>query len=239
MPPKTCECSICGEIILKAQTYHVGDGKRACKKHEGVIEKANEIQANMKEKAEQEAKEAAEKRRNKFRQYAQESADQGPNPFAPKCFICSKEGLPEQLLWQGNLIAMERLELSGEKFNMFTAEGMEAFRDKHPFKGQRFLFRRLLKKDGTHRLSVFSKIKNRDMRMAAEMAQMIVVCSECLDGVKEHLVNPIADQASTLETMATMSTVYELGIKDGIQEIAKEMERVPVPLKREDQQQPE
>ncbi len=47
-PPK-CTCSECGEIVLKSTTRSIGDGKRACKSHDGVMEKAQQVQEKTKE----------------------------------------------------------------------------------------------------------------------------------------------------------------------------------------------
>jgi len=46
MPPKMVRCSICGQDVMKSQTYATGEKDeegnplRACKEHEGVVEKA-------------------------------------------------------------------------------------------------------------------------------------------------------------------------------------------------------
>ena len=50
MPPKTIKCAICSETVMKSQTYNIGDGKRACKSHEGVEQKSIQAQAFLQKK---------------------------------------------------------------------------------------------------------------------------------------------------------------------------------------------
>ena len=49
MPPPTTRCSICNQDVLKAQTYSIGDGKRACKSHPGVMDKKADLEKEQKD----------------------------------------------------------------------------------------------------------------------------------------------------------------------------------------------
>ncbi len=51
MAIKQVTCSICKAMVNKARTYHVGDGQRACKAHEGVQEKKAALETQQREKA--------------------------------------------------------------------------------------------------------------------------------------------------------------------------------------------
>lgn len=108
MPPKQCMCCICGQTVNKCKTYHVGDGKRACREHDGVTDKAQELQAEQKAQAQREAEEA--KRRRK----AAHAWEGEGRTLAPKCFGCGKVGI-RQDAWHLNFLkAIERMELAEE-----------------------------------------------------------------------------------------------------------------------------
>lgn len=47
MPAPQVTCSICNQTVMKAQTSHIGEGKRACKIHDDVAAKAKEAQSQL------------------------------------------------------------------------------------------------------------------------------------------------------------------------------------------------
>jgi len=87
-PPK-CSCSICDELVLKSTTKHIGDGKRACVKHDGVVNKADELKTQEKTRVQALNRKIGEKRILNDRK----SWD-----FTPKCFCCGKKGMEDYKL---------------------------------------------------------------------------------------------------------------------------------------------
>ena len=101
MPIKQVVCSICKQTVNKAQTYHVGGENRACKTHEGVIEKKDSIQAAKKENAVREQR--RDERRAEFQENGGWSGDYGP-----KCWICMNPGLKQQEFFLKVVVEMEK-----------------------------------------------------------------------------------------------------------------------------------
>jgi len=179
MPPPMVTCSVCNKEVLKAQTYFVGEGKRACKVHEGVIDKKEQLAIEAVAKREQEIKdkEAEEKRKR------QERESYGENALKPCCWKCRKTGIREQDYWASMLIASEKLKLKGEdKLNPFSAE--------YHIKMRRAMG---IKDDESPALISILKIEpnnpflkklHRDMRPLVDLiGGHVAVCQECM---KEH-----------------------------------------------------
>ncbi len=114
MPPPMTTCSICKKEVMKAQTYHVGDGKRACKEHEGVVDKKTqlEVEAAAKKEKEIKDKEAAEQQREQ-----QTRIDQ-----LPFCWLCHAKGVTEQDIYANILITTEKEKLKGNYLHPFVPD---------------------------------------------------------------------------------------------------------------------
>ena len=107
MPPPMVVCSICQKNVMKAQTYHVGDGKRACKEHEGVNQ--------AKVKLEQEAIEK-KKRDEQTRQIQQDQRDRDYHPpLEPHCMDCKERAIYEQDVYKIMAITNKKMELMGKE----------------------------------------------------------------------------------------------------------------------------
>lgn len=101
MPIKQVVCSVCGSTVNKAQTYHVGGDKRACKTHEGVIAKRDALEAGKKDKAER------ERHRDERRQEFRDESDWSGN-YGPKCWVCMNPGLRQDEFFLKVLVEMEK-----------------------------------------------------------------------------------------------------------------------------------
>lgn len=113
MPIPRVICCICGQEVNKAQTLHIGEGKRACKSHEGTIEssklelekiarrKKDEIENTIRAK---EAKQQERKRQN--------------ITVEPHCLICGKKGLRQEEWYTRYMIETKKYEIThGKPFN--------------------------------------------------------------------------------------------------------------------------
>ena len=189
MPPKTVTCRICGEDILKSRTYATGeigdDGLplRACKEHEGVSEKAEELRKEQTKEAKKSAeklkwrppsREELERREIEQLQEQQKEAQWGWD----HCWCCEQPGIHLKDFSQVQLIAMEKARLLG--VNPFSNEMGE-------------LIKGILKQAGVTRVmhrfemdeemkSKFQEWKNRihwKLRPVADMTGIIQLCFDC------------------------------------------------------------
>jgi len=105
MPFKQVTCSICNKTVNKAQTYFIGNDKRACKEHEGVI-------------AKKESFDASKQRKTIFQQNRQKAnadyqAHYYENIFKPKCFVCCVTGIRSQEYYLKVVVNMKKNEMVG------------------------------------------------------------------------------------------------------------------------------
>lgn len=110
-PPK-CTCSVCNEVVLKSTTKHVGNGLRACTKHDGVEEKVNRLKLEEKGRLKNLTKKATERRiLNDKKSYTF-------TPPTPSCFCCGTKGFPEKELNYQILMMWKLIErVTGERIN--------------------------------------------------------------------------------------------------------------------------
>lgn len=113
MPPPMTECSICKKTVLKAQTYAVGNGQRACKIHEGVLDKKAELEEQQKQQKENEIKRAAEK---------QKQVESRNDFHSPRCICCQRTGITEQEAYFSLAVAQKRLNIKKLTLNPFSEE---------------------------------------------------------------------------------------------------------------------
>lgn len=128
-PPKVI-CSICNQEVLKSQTYFIGDGKRACKSHDGICEKSIELKSQeLREK--ESARISVEDKRRKDREYWQrknqpmfETVRLATGEVkVHRCWCCNDRGIMLSDLLEGKLIAMHRMKLKKIEFNPFLDQG--------------------------------------------------------------------------------------------------------------------
>ncbi len=105
MAIKQVTCSICKATVNKARTYHVGDGQRACKAHEGVQETKAALESQKQEKAAQ--------GRQHDRQKASAPARGGSGSWSGdhglKCWVCMNPGVRQDQFFLKVLVEMEKL----------------------------------------------------------------------------------------------------------------------------------
>jgi len=206
MPPKKVRCSVCGEEVLKSQTYHVGDGKRACKSHEGVQDKAVALKDQEHRRVKGDVQFAVGKKRFKL----QQTTNPAPFDFTPRCFFCKHPGASEQEFAMASLVAMERVKMSGKMPNFFTEEGMKTIRDKHPLKGKRVLLQRFAKKDALSRMTVYRALGLDNQQVFDFLGGLVVVCSKCFLKWEKYLEQRTMPSAKEL---AASGAVYEVFMK--------------------------
>ncbi len=102
MAIKQVTCSICKATINKARTYHVGDGQRACKAHDGVQEKKAALETHKQDKA------STEHQRDRHR-YSTPARGAWSGDHGLKCWVCMNPGIRQDEYAMKVLIEMEKI----------------------------------------------------------------------------------------------------------------------------------
>jgi hypothetical protein len=102
MPIPKVVCSICGKEVNKAQTLHIGGGKRACKSHEGTLE-ASKAELEKTQQKKQKEVEAAKKKKE---------TREVPPEFQPECMICRCKGLRQEEWYTRLMIEMKKHQIT-------------------------------------------------------------------------------------------------------------------------------
>jgi hypothetical protein len=109
MPIPKVICCICGQEVNKAQTLHIGDGKRACKSHEGTIEASQRERQKIAQQKHDEAVKLEDKKKRK------------PFTLKPHCMICGEEGIYQEEWYTRMMVELKKYEIThGQPINPFT-----------------------------------------------------------------------------------------------------------------------
>lgn len=224
MPPKSVKCSICGEEVSKRKTYLVDPetGARACKTHEGVEQKKNQIRGQ----------EEARKRRQESEARDLLPRDE-PLDLKPKCFACGKHGLVDVDWWERLIIARDKVRqvygmhgfnLGSEAARLYGKRLRQAMigpegEDWHANKINRIPD----DPDNPKMKKLFSAF-NRDAKQAARFMGIFAVCDECMEkyGIEQRIEQPKV----SLQHMLLLGNLLEPAIRDKArQEIRREAEK--------------
>jgi hypothetical protein len=198
MPPPLTECAICKKSVLKAQTYAIGNGQRACKIHEGVLDKKAELEQQQKHQKEVEVKRAAEKHKQL------ESRD---DFVSPRCVCCQRTGITEREVYFSLAIAQKRLSIKNLQCNPFSEEYHK-------------LLQQELKEMGFEQQPVISTLAidgSKEMKKAVMASRMIPpslleftgivhLCQDCINnfGIKKPEV-----KLPSLETLSVVGAMMD------------------------------
>jgi len=180
MPPPMTECSICKKSVLKAQTYAVGNGQRACKIHEGVLDKKAQLEDQQKHQKEVEAKRAAEKQERKESQF---------DFTKPRCLCCQRTGITEQDAYLNIAIAGKRLNMKGISVNIFSEEYTKQMQQELTEMGieQQPVISTLAIDDSKEMKRAINAASRMIPASLIEMAGVIRLCQDCISnfGIKK------------------------------------------------------
>jgi len=113
MPIPKVVCCVCGQEVNKAQTLHIGGGKRACKSHEGTLDSSKLELAKI-----------AQQKKNEIESItrAKDKEDVWTiGRLEPHCLICGNVGLRQEEWYTRYMIEMKKYEIThGKRFNPFT-----------------------------------------------------------------------------------------------------------------------
>jgi len=212
MPAPTTTCSICNETVLKAQTRHIGDGKRACKSHDGVMDKAEQVHSDALAKIHRKADE--DKSRRQQRRKEQEYV------FDPqmRCHACNCAVEHASNLLFEAVVASKARQMQGDtSANLLTNPG-PIFEDVKAVKGD--VVGCLVYDHSELSAEEWQKVKNAvqsRLRGGIEMFGFVCLCVNCVDklGIPNKLKNlpqPSLEQLTTIG--AVMDPVIEEVVKE-------------------------
>jgi len=165
MPPKTVTCVICGQEVMKAQTLAYKEG-RACRKHEGVQEYSEQIQAQQK----QTLTKSIDKHERKYtlREYV---------PLEVRmnvCWKCGCQGTDLRMFYLQCAVAIEKMNLIGAEYNIFNM----------PTKVREFIPKEfqtplIVVSMGDKKKSILDRFRFKNQQLV-EFSDLIQVCPTCL-----------------------------------------------------------
>ncbi len=208
MPPATTKCSICGQTVMKSQTYATGQKDaqglplRACKCHEGVINKANELKKN-----EHTCKHKIEPDFNMETQLEEikETALWAEN----HCWVCERQGISKKELFRLQLIVLEKLRLMGKPVDFFNPQQIA----QHIHIPKEYVIFDQFYLNG-EQFKLFEKWENRfnfKVRKVIKMFGLCQICEECqeITGIKFEMKLPDFSNPEVLQTFLSIGSVYE------------------------------
>lgn len=99
MPIKQVVCSVCKALVNKAQTYHVGGAQRACKTHDGVLQKKDALETRQRNEA--------ERKRHRDRHHPPRNGGWSGDAGL-KCWVCMNPGMRQDEYFFKVLVEMEK-----------------------------------------------------------------------------------------------------------------------------------
>jgi hypothetical protein len=203
VPIKQVVCSICKQTVNKAVTYHVGGTDRACKTHEGVVEKKAVL--DVKKQADQ-ARSVQKVRRR------MEPVWSGPSEaMKPRCWVCMNTGLPQREFFMRILIEMEKQQkIHQGPVNPFAPEHQIRLKERCIF---------VLSAETCKNALPYIR---EDFRMLVDMGGgFLAICGPCCGTLKIEALRPVS-----WDELTTGAAVFEVFMKPVVKAIAaKELAR--------------
>ncbi len=195
MPPKTVTCSICGLVVGKKQTLHVGEGLRACRTHEETLQKSEVLVREQKKEERPKEKRPKETlhdfgaKHSKWKDFIQNH-----------CWCCCKKGIGIREMYYQALVGLEKLRLKGEQLDFLN---MPAQVKKETG---------LAKTPTLVTLEVTNDISDHLHKMAKELyfyTKNATLCVECLKKLKLYEAWKKTMPEPTLEDVYILGNAYE------------------------------
>jgi len=215
--PKKVICSICGKEVLKSRTYFVGDGKRACKEHEGVKDKSASLQeAEKKEKEKHKREQAKRKKRDEFRVSSTEHFEDlfktvrlstGTVKVHP-CWCCRKKGIMLRDLFAASAIAMKRKQLRGDPLDFFNMSS-DIKKELRIPDGYVSVNTIAVKADDLKRIN---KALSWDMQTVVQASGFVLCCEPCAKKMKLEFMPPLPEVK--LEDLLKVSAITDPVLTD-------------------------
>lgn len=196
MPIKRCVCNICGQEVNKASTFHVGEGQRACKTHQGVQEKRDQLEQRQREEIQKSLR----------RENAPEPTRSGEYIFKPSCWVCRVTGIRQDEFYTRVLIEREKGRQIYGPVNPFDLSHPA---NQHGIK-EPCIF--IVAKEKC--LQIIAKIKW-DLRSLVDMMNVVALCGQCV-----HKYNIEVFQKMDMGKLMEFMAAHELIVQPAIEKIA-------------------
>lgn len=218
MPPPVVQCVICKQEVMKARTYALKDGTRACKCHKGVVRQKDERIAAEKLQKEQELKRKAEyfKRSNEVR-----------DVLCNRCWACKRTALTRQDFSYKFLVASERMDIKKLPKNPFDPEFFKLIRKEMGVEeGKKILITDLYPREGNEK--AIAKLPAM-VQTLSQIANMVSLCQDCSTNLQ---MKPFPHETPdfSFEKLAQISAIYEVVLKpevrkEAVRELTEEAEK--------------
>lgn len=205
MPIKQVVCSICKQTVNKAVTYSVGGSDRACKSHEGVVQKKEQLKESLEKKLRGQM-DSMKKRQENFQKSG--SPDWSGNDGV-KCWVCMNPGLRQDEFYSRLLIEMAKYEkVHGKVWFPFDPQAPKLMKD-----------RCIFVLDSEKAAPAVKYIRD-DFKVLTQMGGGIVaICGGCCHTLK---IDPLPKMEASLEELVLLGAL----MKPAIDEMAvKELTR--------------
>ena len=191
-------CAICGKETSKGKTYAIGDGKRACRDHEGVAEKGELRKAQEQRRLIDQTNQHKKPKRPKYK----------PIPTAPACWVCEKEGINAREFFLQRLVDSEKHSLIHGITNPFTDPD-------HPLMSRKaekpVIFALTKERLGEKWDEIYKKVKP-DFRMLMDMAGFMGICADCCVAVN---FNPLPKVSmDEIDKMMPVTSMIRPALRD-------------------------
>lgn len=200
---KRVVCSICKLEINKAQTYHVGNGDRACKTHDGVVEKKDVMQKSQAEKLQETVQRG--KQREERHHSKQDSWNFTPGKI--RCGICRTEGMHSDEFFTRVLIEKSKAEQIYGVINPFGS--------KHPGSQIKIAERCVFVLEKSKLQNVLRLIRG-DFKQILDLAGVIGICGPCC---KTNNIDPLPKVE--FDDLMKFAAISEVVVKPVVDAIAK------------------
>jgi len=220
MPPPIVTCEICKKSVLKTQTYHIGDGKRACKCHEGVPQKKDALLDQDKAKKEEEKK----KQERQRKAYAAKQ-DALQTPLKNRCWACHREALTRQEFGMKMMIAREKLEIKHTNPHPFDpAYGQMLRQEMGVPNGEKVLVTELIPVAGNEKK--IAKLPAQVQTMGT-FAGVVNLCQDCQTNLG---IEPLKMPKLSLEDVMKFGAFYDvftrpMVVQQALKEVIEETEK--------------
>lgn len=224
MPPPMVKCSICGEMVMKSQTCATGGMNsegvpvRACKTHEGVVEKAEDFQKKQEEEKQKKIKEDQERKQTRNDPFGL------AKKFDGLCWCCQRRGISRKDSYLVQLLALEKARVLGDP-NPFSKTVIDEGRKIMKKTGAECVFDRFNLTEDQYKN--YLRSSNRiafEMREIVLLGRFIQLCTDCQKGLGIMFDIEARMPKPNLETMAILGAGYEAsGAKANMQAIAESL----------------
>lgn len=201
MPIKQVTCSICKAVVNKAQTYHVGKGERACKTHEGVVEKKDEQAEILRKKAEMETQKQIHKQSSSWGPQRDGHVEAG----GIKCWVCMNPGLRQDEFFTRVLIEREKAAMIYGLVNPFDMN--------HP--ANKLNIGRCIFVLAKEKCEPALKYIREDMQVVVQFGGAIAICAQCCGTFKIDALPKVE-----YDQLVNGMVLYEAFVKPVVQAIA-------------------